>query len=275
MERSVEFGLAHRSTIAGYPHLCMDEKSVHGRDFATILYTDSGMVLDVIDGRKQIDAETLISNTLSSIQRDNVLTVSIDMWEGFINATNKKLPNARICHDKFHLVKYLNKAVDDVRRREVKQHQELKRSRYLFLKDQMNLTDKQHIRFEAITKANYEVSRAWRIKEDFRDIIKERIIDRAEVFSLFHIWLNTARNSQIPEIIKVAEMFARHLHGIVNALSLGYNNGKAERMNGAIQEIQTIGRGYKDVEHFRTAILFFHGGLTLHKDYLIENVNSH
>ena len=253
----------------------MDEKSVHGRDFATILYTDSGIVLDVIEGRKQVDAETLITNTLSSVQRSNVLTVSMDMWEGFINAAKKELPNARICHDKFHLVKYLNKAVDDVRRREVKQHQELKRSRYLFLKDRMNLTDKQYVRFEAITKANYEVSRAWRIKEDFRDIIKERITDRAEVFSLFHIWLDTALNSQIPEIIKVAEMFERHMYGIVNALSLGYNNGKAERMNGSIQELQTIGRGYKDVEHFRIVVLFFHGGLILHKDDLLKKVNSY
>jgi len=42
------------------------------------------------------------------------------------------------------------------------------------------------------------------------------------------------------------------------------NNGKAERMNGAIQEIRTIGRGYATAKRFRTAILFFYGDLDLY-----------
>jgi len=44
------------------------------------------------------------------------------------------LPNASIVHDRFHLVKYLNDAIDKVRRREVKQHHELKNRRYTLLK---------------------------------------------------------------------------------------------------------------------------------------------
>ena len=34
-------------------------------------------------------------------------------------------------------------------------------------------------------------------------------------------------------------------------------------MNGKIQEIKTIGRGYRKFENFRVAILFFCGGLDL------------
>lgn len=62
-------------------------------------------------------------------------------------------------------------------------------------------------------------------------------------------------------------MFGRHEKGIINAIVTGRNNGRAERMNGSIQELKTIGRGYKDVNRFRIAILFFHGGLVLHKDF--------
>ena len=64
---------------------------------------------------------------------------------------------------------YLNKAVDKCRRREVKQNEELKKTKYLFLKDKMNLTDEQYFKFESIRKANYEVLRAWQVKENFRD----------------------------------------------------------------------------------------------------------
>ena len=260
----------HRSKIKSHNHIHIDEKSVHGRDFASILYDDDGTVLEVVGGRKKADAIKLIEKALSPIQRANVFTVGIDMWDPFRDAVKKLMPMAAICHDKFHLVKHLNGAVDAVRRREVKTQQELKRKRYLFLKDVANFTDKQQMEFDAIVKANYETSRAWRIKEDFRDIIKGRH-SRAEVLTLYMMWRQRALDANITEITKVIEMFDRHEKGIINALSMGHNNGKAERMNGSIQELQTVGRGYRDVERFRIAVLFFHGGLTLHKDYFLLN----
>jgi hypothetical protein len=57
---------------------------------------------------------------------------------------------------------YGNKAIDQVRRREVKRHDELKNTRYALLKNPENLTEKQRIKFESIIGANYEVSRIGR-----------------------------------------------------------------------------------------------------------------
>ena len=58
-------------------------------------------------------------------------------------------------------------------------------------------------------------------------------------------------------------MFDRHKIGIINAIETGANNARAERLNGSIQEIKTRGRGYRNTENFRIAILFFHGNLDL------------
>ena len=52
-------------------------------------------------------------------------------------------------------------------------------------------------------------------------------------------------------------MFDRHFQGILT----GSNNARAERINGAIEELKRIGRGYRNKRNFRTAILFFHGDL--------------
>jgi transposase len=82
----------------------------------------------------------------------------MDMWPAYINSAEELLPNAAITHDRFHLIMYGNKAIDQVRRREVKQHDELKNSRYALPKNPENLTEKQRIKFETITGANYEVS---------------------------------------------------------------------------------------------------------------------
>jgi transposase len=77
------------------------------------------------------------------------------------------------------------------------------------------------------------------------------------------MWKRDAKNANIKEITEVTEMFERHEKGIVNAIKTGANNARAERLNGSIQELKTIGRGYRNTENFRIAILFFHGNLDL------------
>lgn len=263
MYQSVTHGLKYRSAITMYPHLSIDEKSIHkNHDYVSILTDqDTGIVIEVEAGRTDESVDKLCTKWLNETQRANVMTMCTDMWKPFIKGVKKYFPHAQVCHDNYHLVSYLNQAVDKVRKREVKIHDDLRRSKYLFLKDQMRLTDIQKSRFECISKSNYEVSRAWRVKENFRDIQFKQ--GRAEASTLYNEWMMDARRSKIPEIIEVCDMFDRHRNGIVNAIQTGANNGRAERMNGSIQELKTIGRGYKDAEHFRIAILFFHGGLRL------------
>lgn len=70
--------------------------------------------------------------------------------------------------------------------------------------------------------------------------------------------------TNINEIIKVAKMFNNHLKGVCNALVERFSNAMAERLNGKFQEVKSVGRGYKRFRNFRSAILFFHGGLNLY-----------
>ena len=58
-------------------------------------------------------------------------------------------------------------------------------------------------------------------------------------------------------------MFERHSIGIANALCHDDSNAYAERMNGSIQELKTIAKGFKNIADFRIAILFHYGGLNL------------
>ncbi len=76
-------------------------------------------------------------------------------------------------------------------------------------------------------------------------------------------WMADALRYNIGEINDVVFMLKRHLKGIISAMVTGANNGKAERTNGSIQEIKTIGRGYGTAERYRIAILFFYGGLDM------------
>ena len=263
MHRSVERGMQRRDNTEVYEHLSIDEKAVHkGHEYISIISDEaSGIVLDVVEGRDKKSVDKLCKMALTPMQRDKVKTICTDMWDAYIYAAKEYFCDALHCHDNFHLVGYLNKAVDKVRRREVKRQESLKKTKYLFLKDQSNLTEKQRITFEAIRDCNYETSKAWRVKENFRDIQFRQTVQ--EAFIIYSNWRRDAIQTQIKEILSVTEMFDRHERGILNAIHTGANNARAERINGSIQELKTIGRGYRNTANFRIAILFFNGYLNM------------
>ncbi len=264
MHLSTERGMNRRNySQVAFDHLSIDEKSFKkGHHYITVLsHPASGCVLDVEEDRTKESCKKLFKKSLTTEQLGKVGAISMDMWKAYMQTAQEILPNASIVHDRFHLVKYLNNAIDKVRRREVKQHQELKNSRYTLLKNPENLTEKQRIHFEAIADANYEVSKAWQVRENFKDLFSS---EKLYAWLLFNRWTADATRRKIKEIDKVVEMFNKHVSGVVNALLTNLTNAMAERLNGKIQELKTVGRGYRTFTNFRSAILFFHGGLDLY-----------
>jgi len=266
IHNSTKRGLKRRDlSNVKFTNLSIDEKSFKkGHKYVTVLSSPYGAsVIDVIEGRSKQAVRDLLDKSLTKKQQESIKTISMDMWKSYISVSKEKLPNASIVHDRFHLVKYLNTAIDKVRRKEVKTNEELRDSRYALLKNQENLTEKQRIKFEAIKSANYQVSKAWQVRENFQALFKTED-DYMKGFYLFAKWARDAKLKGIKEVTKVVEMFKNHLSGVVNALIKKFSNAMAERLNGKIQEIKTVGRGYRTFENFRSAILFFHGGLDLY-----------
>lgn len=263
MHRATQRGLARRPKSFPIHHISIDEKKFKkGHDYVTVLsHPHVGCVLDVVHGRDIQSCEALLSQTLTKEQQGQIKTITMDMWKPYMNVAQKVIPGAQIVHDKFHLVKYLTDSIDKVRRREVKTNEDLKHARYALLKNSMNLTDQQKIKFESIRNSNYEVAKAWTIRENFKSLFGER--SQEEAFVLFSQWCEDALRKGIKEVNKVVKTFKNHLSGVVNALVIAFNNAMAERLNGKIQELKTIGRGYRKFENFRSAILFFYGELNL------------
>ncbi len=264
---SVKRGLERRPQNACFTNLSIDEKSFKkGHNYVTVVSTPlTGSVIDVCEGRDKASTKELLENIVVSEQRNNVETISMDMWKAYQSSVAEVFPKTKVVHDRFHLVKYLNDAIDQVRRREVKQHDGLKNSRFVLLKNKENLTEKQQIIFEHIQSANYQVSKAWQARENFRNIFGSS--STAEALSLFIKWGASVLKTNIKEVIKVAQMFNNHLEGVCNAMVESFSNAMAERLNGKIQEVKSVGRGYRTFKNFRSAILFFHGNLSLYPQH--------
>jgi len=246
-------------------HISIDEKSFKkGHHYVTVLsHPISGCVIDVGENRDTNSVEELITNAFSPAQLRQISTVGMDMWKPYIKSINKQIPNAEIVHDRFHLIKYLNKAIDQIRRREVKENEVLKNSRYALLKNVENRTDKQQELFNLIIRANLEVSKAHHAKESFKSLFDLTNNDKAAKGYLVS-WAERFFKQNIKELNKVIMQLLSHSKGVINALISKINNAMAERLNGKIQELKTVARGYRKFENFRSAILFFHGGLNLY-----------
>ena len=246
-------------------HISIDEKAFKkGHKYVTVLsHPTTGVVLDVGEDRDSESVKHLVCSAFTEKQRLNMKTVSMDMWKAFIKVSKSMLPNAEVIHDKFHLIAYLNKSMDQVRRREVKKEADLRNSRFVLLKNERNMTEKQKEKMEFIRASNFEVSKVWNIRENFKSLFDYTHNEQeAKIFLVD--WANRSYMKNIKEVNKVILMFLRHVRGVVNALTCDLNNAMAERLNGKIQEVKLIGRGYRTFANFRSAILFFHGGLNLY-----------
>lgn len=262
MQRGVARGIERRKLV-NIEALSLDEKSFsNGHNYLTILSDPiSKRVLDITEGRKMEDAESLITMTLSLEQMNKIKVVTMDMWKGYIGAVNEILPNADIVHDKFHTAKYLNKAVDDVRKQEVKKEEILKNSKYIFMKNHDNWSEKQAFKFSEINAINLQTSEAWKIKENFKGIYQ--IGNKYLCLSYFEEWYKNVLEKNIKPMIKVADTILNHLKGVINSAIYEVSNSIAENLNSQIQVVKSIARGYANFNGYRNSILFFQGKLNM------------
>jgi transposase len=78
-------------------------------------------------------------------------------------------------------------------------------------------------------------------------------------------WFFWATHSRLEPVIAVAYMIKRHLYGVLNYFSAAsITNAAAEGLNSKIQTIKKMAYGFRNKEHFKTAIFFHCGGLPLY-----------
>ncbi|SHJ43147.1 zinc-finger of transposase IS204/IS1001/IS1096/IS1165 [Desulfofundulus thermosubterraneus DSM 16057] len=102
------------------------------------------------------------SDTLTAFREDlqahrgrpeNGETMCYDLSPAFTAGLKAFFSRARLVFDRFHVMKIINTAVDEVRRDESIENRLLKKTRYLWLKNPCNLTAKQRRKLESLKPA--------------------------------------------------------------------------------------------------------------------------
>lgn len=266
MKRAVERGLERRS-LDDVKHVGIDEKSFKkGHDYVSVMTDiDGSRVLEVAPERT-IEACDKLWETLPDRQRTQVKAVCMDMWKAFETSTQRNVPQARIVHDRFHISKYLNEAVDKVRRAEHKQLQadgddRLKGLRQTLLFNPENLSDERDEQLTALLKTSLATGRAWSLKDCFRHFWEQSDAIAGRTF--FDRWYSWAIRSRLTPIKDVARMLKGRLSRILTWFTSPISNGPSEGFNSRIQSIKSAARGFRFFNNYRIRILFYCGKLEL------------
>jgi transposase len=248
----------------------VDEKSAgRSQDYITVVSDfDKGTVEHIADERRTTSLDSYFDQ-FSAEQLSGIEAVAMGMWEPLATSARNHLTDAddKIVFDRFHLMGYLGKAVDTVRKKEhralmAEGDRSLSGSKYLWLYAQENLPARHAGRFASLGNADLKAARAWAIKESLRHFWEYKRRGWAERH--WESWYFWATHSRLQPIIDAARALKRHLLGLLSYSAHPITNAGAEGLNSRIQAIRVSARGYRNREHFKTAIYFHLGGLDLY-----------
>ena len=238
-------------------------------------------VLDILPNRKK---EYLIQYFTYCENRHSVEVVISDMYEPYLLVTQIMFPKAIFVVDRFHYIRYILQAIDNIRIRLQKSYGE-KSKEYKLLKNKKNVglirkysndvdwwtytkryKNKHYVEVlrwdirKQILDINQDLENGYWLKEEFLDIVNHATYEDCKI--QFLNWIDLCIESGIPEFIEAAKTINNWLKYICNSfIDERYSNGFTEGMNNKIKVIKRIGFGYKNFNFFRLRLLYILNGI--------------
>jgi transposase len=197
---------------------------------------------------------------------EQVEEACLDMSAAFIRGLKDQFPEAKLTFDNFHLMQLLTEAVDETRREEQRTHPELKRTRYVWLKNEWNYTEEQAKTFDRLRGSKLATVRATHIKTVFQDLFAAESVAEAE--PLLKRWYFWATHSRIGPIIKAAKTIKEHWAGVLRWFVSRISNGALEAINSLIQSAKAKARGFRNSRYLITMVYLIAGKL----DFKLPNL---
>ena len=190
---------------------------------------------------------------MSKKQKEAIEAVAMDMWEPFINRVRYHCPKAKIVFDFFHLVQGFGRVIDKVRRDEYKkateqQRKVIKGSRYLLLKNEDNLTEKQKDRLDAILKLNSNLNILYVLKDQLKMLYYYS--DREKVKTTLDDWCKMAGQIDHPAVNRFIKRLRFFEYGILDHADYPIGTSELEGINNKIKVIKRKAYGFHDPRYF-------------------------
>lgn len=215
-------------------------------------------VLDILPSRSQANLSAYFRQ-LPRDERHRVKYFSCDMWAPYVDLAHTYFPNATVVIDRYHFIRQVTWAIENVRKRLQKDMQPslrryYKRSKRLILAKYETLSNENKEACELMLYYNDDLRKAHYLKEWFYKICANP--KYSEQRKDFFDWICNAESCGIPEFEKCAATYRHWSSEILNSFKYSHiSNGPTEGFNNKIKVLKRISYGIRNFKHFRTRIL--------------------
>lgn len=246
----------------------IDETSRRGHEYVTVVAdqtcAQAARVLFVTEGKDAATVEHFKTDLEAhGGQAGQIRAASMDLSPAFQSGVGKEFPQAIVVFDRFHVMKLLNEAVDQVRRQEVRSNAVLKETRYLWLTNPANLSQRQREQLAPLSALNLATATAYQMKLNFQELWS--LTDREAAAAFLDRWYRWVMGNDSPAPLapmqKVARTIRTHAAGILNYFEAPLTNGLLEGINSLIQAAKSKARGYRSTRYLKTIIYLVAGKL--------------
>jgi transposase len=269
VRHAVGWGLVHRD-LAGVEAIGVDEiQWQRGHHYLTLVYQiDVGCRRLLWIGRERTEASLRGGLDLLG---DNVCSglrfVCSDLWQPYLKVLAERTGGAIHVLDRFHIMKQLGKAIDDVRAAEAKRLRHdgyepvLKHSRWCLLKRPANLTERQTVKLDELLRYNLQSVRAYLHREDFQRFWEYQSPAWAGRF--LDEWCSRVLRSQLEPMKKVARSLRSHRELLLNWFRAKGNisAGIVEGFNNKAKLTMRKSYGFREYETIELALYHQLGNL--------------
>lgn len=245
-----------RSNLSEVRRVGVDETSSQkGHRYVSLFVDlDTRKVIYVVKGKDSLTVKAFKEHLMQyGGEPEKIREFSCDLSPAFISGIEEHFTHAKITFDKFHVMKLLNRAIDETRRTEQIDEKDLKSSRYIWLKNPENLTKKQKEKLVSLASLKLKTGRAYRMKLVFQEIFSNDPVpyNREEALRKWYSW---SIRSKIAPIVEFAKTLKRHWDGITRWFVSRINNAILEGLNSIVQAAKARARGFRSVEYFKLII---------------------
>jgi transposase len=267
--RAAAGAAAGQDRLAGLRRIGIDEKSWgkgSGKYLVLVTDHDSGRVVWAAEGRSQAVVRAF-SDDLGAGRAKLLTHVPADGAEWIHPVVREKAPQAKLCLDAFHVVKWAGEKLDELRRRLAGELRAAGRGgeaatlgagMWALRKDYRKLSPGQRGALAEIAVLNKPLCKGYLIKEQIREAFKVKGEEGKSLMRGVTAWAHRCR---IPEFARLAKTLSRYKASIEATLSGGPSNGRAEALNSQVNALITRARGFRSATALMHMILFVHGGI--------------
>jgi transposase len=251
----------------------VDEAAVKkGHNYVTVFCDiERSRVVDVETGR---DSSTITrfknwvkdkGKTSPKLNPRQIEQFCCDMSPAYIKGIDTNFPDAEVTYDRYHVLTIVNRALDTVRRRERTTNQAkknlLRNTRYLWLKNPSNLTQKQTSWLTDIKKLDLKTARAYHLKTALQRLWEHT--DPAQAERYLKKWYFWATHSRLEPMVQAAKTIKRHWDGVLQFIQSHISNGVIEGLINKIKTAMKRAYGFKKPKYLKTIIYLVASDLDL------------